>query len=410
MDRNNYYGGESASLTLNLLWERFCPGQPVPENLGRNVDYNVDLVPKFMMGDGKLVKALIHTGVEKYMEFKAADGSYTLKDGRIHRVPSTGYEALQSPLMSFFEKRRARNFLMYVEEYDQNNPSTWQQCDLSRMSMRDLYAKHGLAEDTIEFLGHSVALERDETYLNLPALVTVKKMKLYNDSNNRFADTKSPFIYPLYGLGELPQSFARLSAVYGGTYMLNKSDAKPVFGEDGKVVGVESEGETARAKVVVGDPSYFPEKVRRAQQVVRAICIMSHPIPGTSEAHSVQIILPQGQLGRRSDVYVFCSSYAHNVAAKGKWIASVSTTVETSTPERELQAGLDLLGAVDYKFVHISDVNEPLADGKADGCFISKGYDATTHFESTMEDALDLYYRITGEPVDLSAPPPGQQG
>ena len=84
--------------------------------------------------------------------------------------------------------------------------------------------------------------------------------------------------------------------------------------------------------------------------------------------------------------------------------------METSTPERELQAGLDLLGAVDYKFVHISDVNEPLADGKADGCFISKGYDATTHFESTMEDALDLYYRITGEPVDLSAPPPGQQG
>ena len=27
---------------------------------------------------------------------------------------------------------------------------------------------------------------------------------------------KSPYLYPLYGLGELPQAFARLAAVYGG--------------------------------------------------------------------------------------------------------------------------------------------------------------------------------------------------
>ena len=70
MDRNDYYGGESASLTLNQLWGRFRPGQEVPTNMGRNVDYNVDLVPKFMMADGKLVKALVHTGIEKYMQFK----------------------------------------------------------------------------------------------------------------------------------------------------------------------------------------------------------------------------------------------------------------------------------------------------------------------------------------------------
>ena len=31
-----------------------------------------------------------------------------------------------------------------------------------------------------------------------------------------------------------------------------------------------------------------------------------------------------------------------------------------------------------------------------DKCFISKGYDATTHFETTVEDVLDMYKRITG--------------
>lgn len=45
------------------------------------------------------------------------------------------------------------------------------------------------------------------------------------------------------------------------------------------------------------------------------------------------------QVNRRSDIYVFCCSYQHNVAAKDMWIAFVSTTVETSQPENELLPG-----------------------------------------------------------------------
>ncbi|AQK70473.1 Guanosine nucleotide diphosphate dissociation inhibitor 2 [Zea mays] len=124
---------------------------------------------------------------------------------------------------------------------------------------------------------------------------------LYAHSLARFQGG-SPYIYPLYGLGELPQGFARLSAVYGGTYMLNKPDCKVEFDMEGKVCGVTSEGETAKCKKVVCDPSYLQNKVRKIGRVVRAIAIMSHPIPNTNESHSVQIILPQKQLGRRSNM------------------------------------------------------------------------------------------------------------
>lgn len=96
------------------------------------------------------------------------------------------------------------------------------------------------------------------------------------------------------------QAFARLSAVYGGTYMLHKSDAKVEFDEAGKAVGVSSEGETAKCKFVVGDASYFPGKSRVTSRVVRALCVLSHPLPNTDNAHSAQIILPQKQIGRRS--------------------------------------------------------------------------------------------------------------
>eukprot|EP00878_Enallax_costatus_P021888 GHUV01023198.1.p1 GENE.GHUV01023198.1~~GHUV01023198.1.p1 ORF type:complete len:213 (+),score=75.68 GHUV01023198.1:246-884(+) len=202
------------------------------------------------------------------------------------------------------------------------------------------------------------------------------------------------------------QAFARLSAVYGGTYMLHKSDAAVVYDESGKAVGVSSEGETAKCKFVVGDPSYFPNKTRATSRVVRAICILSHPMPNTDNAHSVQIILPQKQVGRHSDMYVFCCSYAHNVAANNKWIAFVSTTVETNSPEAELAPGLALLGPIDEKFVSVVDVHEPIEDGSKDGCYISKGYDPTTHFETTVDDVLDIYKRITGKDLDLDSKDP----
>ena len=53
-----------------------------------------------------------------------------------------------------------------------------------------------------------------------------------------------------------------------------------------------------------------------------------------------------------SDIYICMVSFAHNVAAKGYYIAIVSTTVETSNPEAELKPGLDLLGEIKEKYVH----------------------------------------------------------
>lgn len=55
--------------------------------------------------------------------------------------------------------------------------------------------------------GHAMALHLDDNYLSQPARETVDKIILYVGSVARYG--KSPYIYPLYGLGELPQSFAR---------------------------------------------------------------------------------------------------------------------------------------------------------------------------------------------------------
>ena len=45
------------------------------------------------------------------------------------------------------------------------------------------------------------------SYLEKPALESINRIKLYSESLARYG--KSPYLYPLYGLGELPQGFAR---------------------------------------------------------------------------------------------------------------------------------------------------------------------------------------------------------
>ncbi|KAF2292954.1 hypothetical protein GH714_034257 [Hevea brasiliensis] len=395
MDRNDYYGGESTSLNLNQ------EGDKPPENLGASRDYNVDMIPKFMMANGALVRILIHTDVTKYLNFKAVDGSFVYNKGKIHKVPANDVEALKSPLMGLFEKRRARKFFIYVQDYDENDPKSHEGLDLNKVKARDVISKYGLDDNTVDFIGHALALYLDENYLDEPALDFVKRMKLYAESLARFRGG-SPYIYPLYGLGELPQAFARLSAVYGGTYMLCKPECKVEFDADGKAFGVTSEGETAKCKKVVCDPSYLPDKVKKIGKVARAICIMSHPIPNTNNSHSVQVILPQKQLKRKSDMYLFCCSYTHNVAPKGKYIAFVTTEAETDDPQTELKPGIDLLGPVDEIFFDTYDRYEPNNQHDVDNCFISTSYDATTHFETTVQDVIKMYSKITGKTLDLS--------
>jgi len=382
-----------------LLWKKFGRQGSPPAALGRSRDYNVDLVPKFIMSAGVLVKILLHTDVTRYLEFKQIDGSYVYKKGSIYKVPATASEAVSTKLLGLFEKKRFKDFLTFLQKYDYENPSTHEGVDAKKDPMRKLFDKYKLDKDVMDFVGHSLALHQDDDYLERPAKETMDRIALYVDSLARHG--KSPYIYPLYGLGELPQGFARLAAIYGGTYMLSKPVDKVVFNEDGTFQGVQSGAELAKAKMVIGDPSYFMDckKVKKNGRVVRCICILSAPIPNTDGASSVQIIIPQNQVNRKKDIYIACVSFSHNVAPKDKYIAIVSTIAETEKPEAELEPALKLLGKIDERFIDICDMYEPTNDPQKDKCFISNSYDSTSHFDSACDNILSLYRQITGSDI-----------
>jgi len=274
--------------------------------------------------------------------------------------------------------------------------------------MKDVFDKFGLEATTRDFIGHAMALYQTDSYMTEKGLApeAIERIRLYGNSVARYG--KSPYIYPLYGLGELPQGFARLSAIYGGTYMLNTTIDEITY-DGSKAVGIKATMEergvegggmtfSTKCKKILGDPSYFPGKVQVVGHVLKAICILNHPIAGTDNGDSVQLIIPQSQVGRKNDIYIAMVSSAHNVCPKGYYIAIVSTIAETSSNHHlELAPGFERLGRVEEKFMGPPiPLHEPLESGVNDNIFISKSYDATSHFETTTDDVKDIYRRAEG--------------
>ena len=75
--------------------------------------------------------------------------------------------------------------------------------------------------------------------------------------------------------------------------MLNANVEEILFNDNGTVKGVRQGSDVATAPIVICDPSYTTnDRLLPKSKVIRAICLLNHPIPDTNDASSVQIIIP----------------------------------------------------------------------------------------------------------------------
>ena len=417
LDRNGYYGSDSASLNLTNLWKHFNKGE-VPKQYGENRDWNVDLIPKYIMANGSLVKLLLKTNVSQYLEWKAVDGTFVYQydkggifskaKGVIHKVPATAGEAMKSSLMGLLEKNRFRKFMTFIQDYDAKDPKT-QNGLLPDAKFSEFFKKYGLEPNTIDFVGHAVALYTNDDYLEKKAIVTIDKMQLYMNSFGRYGN--SPFIYPVWGLSGLAEGFSRLCALYGGTYMLNRDVDEILFDENGNFRGIKSQGEEAYGKILITEPSYVEKlkKVKPTGQVIRRICILNHTVPNTKDVDSCQIIIPQKQVNRKNDIFIAVLNSTHSVCKKGYYLAIISTMVETKDPKAELKPAMDIIGEPLEIFDKVSDIYEPIDTSFKDNIFITTSFDPQSHFENDTDNVIDIYQKITETKLDLTIEEEGEE-
>ena len=70
IDRNQYYGGECASVNITNLYKIFRDGKEPPKEYGHNRDWNVDLIPKFIMANGRTCISLCRQSRQDFIVHK----------------------------------------------------------------------------------------------------------------------------------------------------------------------------------------------------------------------------------------------------------------------------------------------------------------------------------------------------
>ena len=142
----------------------------------------------------------------------------------------------KSSLLIGLLENRFKNLVQFVVDWDKSDLSTLNGLNLNRHPVIQVHQIH-----------------TSDAYPQQPCGITITKCKFHVDS---FVQNGSaPFIYPVYGVGGLPEGFSRLAAIHNGILKLHKDRNGFVYGDDRKVCGVKSGEEVAKCNMVICNPS-----------------------------------------------------------------------------------------------------------------------------------------------------------
>lgn len=392
IDRNATYGSELRTLSYTELASKFSDKDLNNELEMLDRHFCIDLIPKLMLADGEVKEFLYRLNIFEVVDFVTIPGSFIYKNKKIHTIPSNEKEAIKSGVIGLFQKPKVVSFFWDVNKYCKMEKEQRSRMKLPR-TMREHFNSYGLDRDAQEFIGHAIALNLDDSYLDRDPKETLDNIHLFVKSLLAFEkNIKSPYIYPLYGSSEISQAFSRKAAIKGAVFRLNtpildiKKQDKEFFVEIHDI----SEDKTCvvKSSFLLGDPSYFMDSVEEVSKVIHCTCIIKGNVNLVGMAPSSQVIFLASELKRQNDIFLLILGQRECSAPKGFKIAMISTVLEGSDPEAEISSVISKIGHVVKKFVTVRPIYRPLSPQK--GIFISKTVDQSTHFESVYADILRL--------------------
>uniref|UniRef100_A0A915Q589 Rab proteins geranylgeranyltransferase component A n=1 Tax=Setaria digitata TaxID=48799 RepID=A0A915Q589_9BILA len=273
--------------------------------------FSLDLLPKILLSRGNMVKLLCDSGVAKYCEFKCVNRllSCSSENGSnsLEVVPCSRGEIFQSEAISSVfliilldvKSKRATNVIFRVQD--------------KRRVMRFL-------QKCIEWRKNP---NETEGWKGLEAVCQ------FLESVGRFGD--SPFLWTLYGSGELPQCFARLCAVFGGIYCLNRSvDGFVVAGE--RVVATVIGGQRIECNHVIANRAYLPEHYLNTSlqtRLNRVILISDRSILPDFDKEHISV-LNLSSLESDALPYLLEIGYEGGISPKGKYAIHITGQSDNS--------------------------------------------------------------------------------
>ncbi|MFH4983577.1 hypothetical protein AB6A40_010286 [Gnathostoma spinigerum] len=222
--------------------------------------FNIDLLPKVLLSRGPLVQTLCDSEVAKYCEFKCVDRFLCIaeeseEDGscfHYHVVPSSRAEIFQSETISMLEKRRVMKFLKLCIDWKTDREKAERELrGHDGQTFNQLLDSYEITGNVKNYIVETLAVLRN----GVTVQEGIDAVSQFLESVGRFGN--SPFLWTLYGSGELPQCFCRLCAVFGGVYCLNRS-INGLIVHDNRVTAVVVDNQRINCKNIVLDSAFLP--------------------------------------------------------------------------------------------------------------------------------------------------------
>jgi len=380
-------GGDQAGVIDNKpLWLR-------ETLISQSRKFNLDLTPRLLFARGPMVELLISSNISRYTEFKSVTRVLTLLEGKLEQVPSSRSDVFNTKHISVVEKRVLMKFLTQCLQEGEGEEET-------NKTFGEYLKSHRLTPNLTHFVVHSIAM----TPLDCPQATGLQATRKFLSSLGRFGPT--PFLWSMYGTGELPQAFCRLCAVFGGIYYLGRS-LEGVVVKEGRAKAVVTEGKRISCQYLVMPESKVPSNlVLETKEVTssRAMFVSKESLLPTEKEQITFLSLPQ-----EGDKPIRVVEVGPGTAACPKGLHVIHATVEGEMGLEDIMKEEGIVQEEDL--VYSLTFNQIGSNGgektKLENMWGASGPVAELDFDVAIEQAREIYKGMfPGEEFLPRAPDP----
>ncbi|CAH3991439.1 rab proteins geranylgeranyltransferase component A 1 [Pieris brassicae] len=381
--------------------------------------FNIDMTPKLLFSRGPLVELLISSNIARYAEFRCVTRVLTWLDDRLMPVPCSRADVFATDSVSILEKRQLMKMLTAIvgnteEEMEQEFK------DWNDKPFKDYLTHKGLTPNLIHYVLFAIAGGTDK----MNCRDGVKESKKFLMSLGRYGNT--PFLWPMYGSGELPQCFCRLCAVFGGVYCLNRPIDKvehKVVDEGKSIVVIESKSKTLNCDHLVIGINECPKEMispepTESTDISKAVFVTNASIM-PSEKEPLTLLRFPSLDGTDHAVTVLEVGPATGSCPKGLFVVYLITSKVTDAEndlmpyaQRIFDMNADQSETTEKPkclwsvFYNVRDTSAPVAS-LVDNVHVCSGPDSGLDFDRAVEQAEQIFKKICpGEEFLPRAPDP----
>lgn len=297
IDRNSFYGGAEAALTLQeaeewakrveqdahngirtpfanaVVTTRAASGAQHGE-LGFSRAYSLALAPQIIYARSAIIPALVSSKVDRQLDFLAVGSWWILRERsnaqdaesattRFVRVPNGREDVFADPEIDVRSKRALMKFLRFVSDYE-NQPELWQ-AHLSLPFSSFMTDHFKLSSDVQQsLLGLTLSTDADtDTTVDLSLQRTARHLR----SIGHFGAGFGAVIPKWGGLAEIAQVGCRAGAVGGGVYVLGQCVTSSSSATTRSPAETPNSGPHDKEKDASLDKATFPSAANRPLQL-----------------------------------------------------------------------------------------------------------------------------------------------